>query len=476
MPHKRRSACLGPGWGWRGGVPCGSRPSPCPALFQGFTNQRPRSRPACAHPPCAPPSGPRWRRRASLTARSSSGSTTTRAPSPRSRPTRRRRRCRASARRWCGAAAGPRRGAAGRGSAGRGQRRQALAADPPPRANPQHRHHPHLPARPPACRCPWARTTLLSWRRRCGAAWSRSARSARSARVRRAGRRGAGLGLALGPRTEGGASIKCLTCSSPRPHPRAHPSGARSRSLPALLPGIEEALKELKAKDNILPKLMASPSAGKRAARPALAREAPPTPSRPCRSFNSHRCHAHPPDTLPNPQSPPPLNNPPPPGYDALLRRSWQSTPSSPCPPNPHLTCRRPPPARPPTPGYDALFEKELAKYTKLKEDAVASVARNDGVLADLGRNAQVRGVVGEGELEGWGAPGCVRPDLCWALQAAAPDCSATLLRRSPLPSPPPPPGLPVCVPGQRVARRVRGRGRRHARGAQDLPRGAGPP
>jgi hypothetical protein len=47
--------------------------------------------------------------------------------------------------------------------------------------------------------------------------------------------------------------------------------------------------------------------------------------------------------------------------------------------------------------GYDALFEKELAKYTKLKEDALASVARNDKVLSELSRNAQVRQHPGRG-------------------------------------------------------------------------------
>ena len=82
-------------------------------------------------------------------------------------------------------------------------------------------------------------------------------------------------------------------------------AAALRRSLEALnalsaeRAGIEEALKELKAKDNILPKLMASPSS-----------------------------------------------------------------------------------------AYDALFASELGKYSKLREDASASAARNDEALARLGREA----------------------------------------------------------------------------------------
>ncbi|GBF94332.1 hypothetical protein Rsub_06954 [Raphidocelis subcapitata] len=42
-----------------------------------------------------------------------------------------------------------------------------------------------------------------------------------------------------------------------------------------------------------------------------------------------------------------------------------------------------------PSSGYDALFERELAKYSKLRADAAASAARNDEALAALARNAQ---------------------------------------------------------------------------------------
>ncbi|GBF91561.1 hypothetical protein Rsub_04301 [Raphidocelis subcapitata] len=42
-----------------------------------------------------------------------------------------------------------------------------------------------------------------------------------------------------------------------------------------------------------------------------------------------------------------------------------------------------------PTSGYDALFEKELAKYSKLREDAAASAARNDEAVKAVARDAQ---------------------------------------------------------------------------------------
>lgn len=42
-------------------------------------------------------------------------------------------------------------------------------------------------------------------------------------------------------------------------------------------------------------------------------------------------------------------------------------------------------------PAYDALFEREIAKYSVLREDAARSAARNEEAVAAITRDAQVR-------------------------------------------------------------------------------------
>jgi hypothetical protein len=173
------------------------------------------------------------------------------------------------------------------------------------------------------------------------------------------------------------------------------------------LTGIEEAIRELKAKDNILPKLMASPSSGERgggglkgrvrwreggfggariiAAGPALL----------LLIFSSPRTAVVSAAPSNNRLQPLTTTNPP------QTHHSTHSHQHQPI--QPTTTNRQPtnPPTNPP--GYDALFEAEIAKYSKLSDAAAASAARNDAALAGIARDSQV----GTSELHSAGCDHC---------------------------------------------------------------------